>query len=72
MISYIIYVLENYLQEMFFKGIRNIINFVLLYRSTSCEQLKSIFMYVPILMQKTNSTNSVQTLYRGSKLQFPR
>lgn len=46
MISHIIYVLENYLQEMFFEGIRNIINFVLLYRSRSCEQLKSLSMYV--------------------------
>lgn len=46
MISHTIYVLENYLQEMFFEGIRNIINFVLLYRSRSCEQLKSLSMYV--------------------------
>lgn len=55
MISLIIYVLENYLQEMFFEGIKNIINFVFLYRSRYCEQLKSISMYVSILMQKTNS-----------------
>lgn len=49
-ISHIIYVLENYLQEMFFEGLRNIINFVLLYSSRSCKKLKSISMYVSILM----------------------
>lgn len=59
MISLIIYVLENYLQEMFFEGISNIINFVLLYRIRSCEQLKSL----SILMQKNNSTNSVWTVH---------
>lgn len=49
-ISHIIYVLENYLQEIFFEGIRNITNFVLLYSSNSCKKLKSISMYVSILV----------------------